>query len=427
MRRLVFICVLGACGNDPDPRLIAGGGVGDGPIDGTLNVFAIDNATEQPLVGASVAVGDHEGTTDATGLFVVKDVDGPQTIAIKAAGYRSTVWADVDGANVTIPVTALETTPDQATLSGSITNWSSVSVPTGHLKAAFVVYSQSDSLGDPANNIQTPNSGNVCGVAGGATCDWTVASRTGTVSLAAAIIDLDPKGTADQSDDTMTIIGWAIRTGIVVEDGVNQSGLALEQVEAGNLQNVTIDLGTPPAALTTTAALVGIEVGSDEVVQLPIFLATDKTTALVPQPAVFAADATYRLTAIAQTASGDQGAQSIVLRQGLAATTALSAGDWLVPPTGITVSRTEATFEPVEGALLGQVSWSDATQTTILQITLFDPVRTAVVPPLVALPTSGTLTARAAGIGADLDPQDFSLEVDKHKLFGIAAQPMPVP
>ena len=425
MRRLVFICVLGACGNDPDPRLIAGGGVGDGPIDGTLNVFAIDNATKQPIASASVAVGDHEGTTDATGLVIVKDVEGPQTIAIKAAGYRSTVWADVDGANVTIPVTALETTPDQATLSGSITNWSAVTVPTGHVKAAFVVYSQSDSLGDPANEIQTPNNGNVCGFAGGATCDWTVASRTGSVSLAAAIIDLDPKGTADETDDTMTIIGWAIRSGIVVEDGVNQSGLALEQVEAGNLQNVTVDLGTPPASLTTTAALVGIEVGSDEVVQLPVFLATDKTTALVPEPEVFGAGATYRLTAIAQTASGDQGAQSIVLRQGQTAT-ALAAGEWLVPPTGFTASRTEATFDPVEGALLGQVSWSDATQ-NILEITLFDPVRTAVVPALVALPASGTLTARAAGIGADLDPQDFSLDVDKRKLFGIAAQPTPVP
>jgi hypothetical protein len=31
-----------ACSNDVDPRVISGGGVGDGAIDGRLNVYVID-------------------------------------------------------------------------------------------------------------------------------------------------------------------------------------------------------------------------------------------------------------------------------------------------------------------------------------------------------------------------------------------------
>ena len=38
---LAFACgasIVAACGNNPDPRIIAGGGIGDGDIDGVLNV-----------------------------------------------------------------------------------------------------------------------------------------------------------------------------------------------------------------------------------------------------------------------------------------------------------------------------------------------------------------------------------------------------
>src|SRR5690606_17396680 len=130
----------------------------------------------------------------------------------------------------------------------------------------------------------------------------------------------------------VTIIGWAARTEpLVVEDGVNQVGLALTMIEAGNLENVTIDFGSPPAGLTQTAALVGLELGDDEVIQVPVTNG-DATGVLAPKPSVFGADATYRLTAIAQTTSGDQGAQSIVLRRGNTSA-ALSAGEWLSSPT----------------------------------------------------------------------------------------------
>lgn len=428
MRTTPFLlCLaLAACGNDAEPRLIAGGGIGDGEIDGVLHVHVIGDG-DVPIANATVRVGDTDETTDERGLATFEDLEGPQTISVKAEGFRSAVWVAANGANVTIPIEPLAPpAPDQATLSGSIPGWDTISVPQGHVKAAIVFYSQTDDLGDDANDIPTPNGGNVCGIVG-STCNWTLAARTGAVTVIAMIVDRDTRGTpADPNDDTTTVIGWASRA-VTVEKNVNQSGLELPMIEAGNLQNVAIDLGAPPAALTQTSAIVGIELSEDEVIQLPLFLTSDQASVLAPRPQVFGADATYRLTAIAQTASGEDGAQSIVLRRGLREAR-LEAGTWLVPPTGLDVTRTRASFSRVEGAKLHTVAYEDAAGRQLLDIAIFDASITSVdVPALVSLPVSGALNARVSGIAADLDLGDFSLDEDADRLHGIAAEPAQVP
>jgi len=417
---------LAACGgNDVEPRLIAGGGIGDGSIDGRVNVHVIDG-DDAPVGNATVRVGDTELTTDETGLAIFEDVHGAQTIAVKAGGFRSAVWVGANGANVTIPlVPATVPVPDQATLSGTIPGWGSITVGQNHIKAAIVTYSQTDELGDGANEIKTPLNGNICGAAS-ATCNWTLAARTGPLTVFAMIVDRDTKGTLPETDDTTAVIGWASRT-VTVEKNVSQSGLELAMVEAGNLQNVTVDLGTPPAALTQTTSIIGIEVSRDEVIQLPLFLATDQTKLLAPKPTVFGADATYRLSAIAQSASGADGAQSVVVRRG-DRDAALAAGAWLVPPTGVSVTRTSASFERVADAKLHSIAWEDAAGKRLLEITVLDGGVTQVdIPALVSLPVSGMLDARVTGIGADIDLDDFSLEEDRDKLYGIAAQPVTIP
>ena len=423
MRTLYWLAFtsLVACTNSPDPRVITGGGISDGEIDGLINVYIIDNNTYQPITDATVDVGGKQAMTDETGLVIFQDVSGPQTIAVKASGYRGAVWQGANGANVTIPVTKLGTeTAQQATLSGTITGWDTISVATGHIKAALVAYSQNDDLGDPANNIQTPNQGNLC-TGQGTTCPYTVITRTGTVTLVAAIVDYDPHGTATMDDDTTSIIGWATAPSVQVNAGVAQSGLTLTIVQAGSLQNATIDFGTPPAALAKHDALIGIELSNSEVVQLPV-LPSGSTTALVPMTTVFAPNATYRLTAIAQTTEGDKGAQSIILRRGQATTT-LAADSWLTPPTNVTGTRTSATFDTVTNAKVSSAQWSDPTG-ILLEITAFDNKPTLKVPDLLALPTTGVMTLKAQGIGADLDVNNFSLDKDKKLLWGVSAQPI---
>jgi hypothetical protein len=417
--------MLVACGgNDVDPRVIPGGGIGDGAIDGEVNVHIIDDQ-DNPIANATVSVGGEEKDTDENGLVVFDGVEGRQTIAVLAADFRSVVWVGVNGANVTIPMTPLggTTAIEQATLSGSIVGWDTITPDAGHGKAAAVLYSQTDALGDDANNLQTPNQANICGFPDQPVCNWQLTSRTGTVTVIAAVIDRDTNGTlADPNDDITTITGWATRPSLTVEDGINQTGIELELVEAGNLQDVTIDLGAPPAGLLETAALVGIEVGADEVIQLPVFLLTDTDALLAPRPSVFAADATYRLTAIAQTTAGDLGAQSIQLVRGQAGAD-LVAGAWLVPPTGVVVTNTDASWEPVAGALLHQVSYEDDFGETILEVTVFDNSTQITIPALVQLAGGEAVAARVAGLGATLDPDNFSLDEDEDTLFAIAAEP----
>jgi hypothetical protein len=122
--------LLAACSNDVDPRVIPGGGISDGEIDGEVNVHVIDNSGNAAIANATVRVGDTEKTTNEKGLVTFEEVEGAQTVVVKASGYRSTVWVDANGANVTIPLTKLGTSaPDSATLSGSVAGWSSITVP----------------------------------------------------------------------------------------------------------------------------------------------------------------------------------------------------------------------------------------------------------------------------------------------------------
>jgi hypothetical protein len=426
MRTFLVLAFISACGNSPDPRLIKGGGVGDGAIDGVVNVYVIDNDTYAPIVDATVDIAGRQQQTDDTGLVIEQDVSGPQTIAVKATGYRGAVWQDVNGANVTIAVTKLGTlTAQQATLSGSVAGWDLVTVPSGHLKAAVVGYSQSDDFGDSANNIATPNSANTC-FGNPSTCTFSVATRTGTVTLTAAIVDLDPHGTQDSADDTLTIVGWATAPSLQVDAGIDQSGITLTQLEASKLQNVSIDYGTPPDALTKHDAIIGIELSQDEIIQLPV-LQSGSTSALVPTPDAFAPGATYRLTAIAQTVTTDPngGPQSIIINRGQTGT-ALAASQWLATPTNVSATRTTASLAKVANAKLHSVQWSD-TNGILLEITMFDPDKiSASVPDLLALPASGMLTVKAQGLGADIDLGNFSLDTDIDLLWGVSVQPMTI-
>jgi hypothetical protein len=429
MRLASFTLVVGlvGCSNDVDPRVIPGGGVSDGEIDGELNVAIIDSQTDAPIVGATVEVGGTQKTTDTKGFVTFSDVEGAQNIAVKATSYRNGMWLDVNGANVTIPLSSNSTTVPQAQLAGSIAGWDTIAVPQGHAKAAFILTSQTDDLGNAANELDQTGRMQLCFA--GNECNWSLNSRTGAVTVLAVIVDRDLNGTPlNADDDTSKIIGWAYKSGVTVADGVSQSGLVLSQVEAGNLETLTIDLGTPPPSLTETTTIVGIEVSKDEVIQMPLLELLDpsKTTLLAPKRTVFGANATYRLTAIAQTASTDMGAQAIVLRQGLTGSP-LVAGTWLTPPTSVTATRSSASWEPVPGAVAHSVTYRDA-MNEILEITAFNSKTKQVdIPALLALPTSGTLTARVNAIGADFDVNDFSLEDDSDLLWGISAQPVSVP
>ncbi len=423
-----MVTILGGCGDDGGskvpPRIIEGGGISDGPIDGVANIYVINDLTREPVAGAKVLVGTLEGETDATGLFIVEDVKGPQTIAVKAATFRSEMWVGANGANMTFDLeAATKPVAPRATLTGSI-DTSSIIVPQGHLRFGLVFYSQTDDLGDPSNEIATPNDKNVCsggGMNNPQPCTFTIDVRPGRIALLAAIYDRDLKGTPTMfDDDTMTLIRWAYRGGITVTAGVAQNGQDLTLVDVGNMGNLTVDFGSPPSGLSTVGALIGMNLGIDGVFQMPLFRTPTDATLLTPKLAAFTGATSYRLTAIASNGTDPATTQSIVIRRVLTGPT-LAAGTWLTPPASPTITRTGAKWTPIAGATVHSVEYKQGTA-SVLNITAFDSSTEVTIPELVALP-AGTLTGTLSGIGAEgLDVMDFALDVDEDKLNAVSAQ-----
>lgn len=434
----LFACLIAACGDDapttpdtptgnrPPPRIIPGGGIGDGAIDGVVNLYVIDNATQDPIAGANVWVGDLEGTTDATGLFIADGVVGPQTVVAKAPGMRSEMWIGANGANMTLALqSTTEPTPTSANISGSIAGFDTITVPAGHRKLAIVSYSHDDKLGDAANNIETSGGQNVCSVAQDAGCTFTVTTRTGSVALIAAIYDHDTKNTPiDGSDDEFELIGWAVKTGLNVQNGVDQTDVEMSLVDVGNLANVTVSFGTPPSGMPNVAGIVGIELGAAGTLQLlPAFLTPTETSILAPKLEAFSG-ATYRLTALANNGDTPTSASSAKLLRGQTSTS-LDAGMWIGVPSSLTISRTGATFAPVDGALVQGVEYETADGTQLLSVTVFDGSTSFTLPESLGLP-AGTLIGRATALMGTLDLTDFSLEEDIAKVTGFSSQPMQI-
>jgi hypothetical protein len=425
MRKLAFVLLLAACGGDdsaspdaptgnhPDPMVIPGGGISGGAIDGVVNLYVIDDATRMPVSGATVRVGTIDGTTDATGLFVANGVTGKQDVVVTATGYRSVLWIGANGANMTVDLNKSNPALPQATLSGSITGFDALTVPVGHLKAAFVGYSQDDLAIDAENNLTTPNNGNQCVVTTPNTaCNFQIVTRTGKVSLIAPIVDYDPHGTMTTTDDTMTLIGYAVKTGITVADGQNQSGQNLTILPSNALVTPAIDMGSPPSGLTTTLALVGIELGDGSGV---FQLAMANMINQVPSLDSFTG-AMYRLSAIATDAAANP-QQSIVLRRHQANAT-LAAGTWTAPPMNASASRIQASWTPVAGATLHGVEYASGS-TGVLSITSFDGASSVMIPDIITLPT-GSLTVKVQALQADgLDVTDFGIDKDREKVTAI--------
>jgi hypothetical protein len=412
-------------GNHPPPRVIAGGGIGDGAVDGVVNLYVIDDATRMPVSGATVRVGGMDGTTDTTGLFVANDVEGPQTVSVKATGYQSAMWVGANGANMTIDLkAAVDPSLTKANITGSITGFDALPVASGHHKAAVVSYSQDDKAIDAENNIQTTPATNFCDVATtGTPCNFTVTSRAGHVALIAAILDHDLHGTASPDDDTYTVIGWAYKTGLVVQDGVDETNVALTMVPNSSLVTVSASIGTPP--LGSSAGLVGIDLGGDGIMYMaPDYITTTSSAVQAPPLSTFSS-ATYRLIAFANNGTTPTSASSAVILRNQATTT-LTAPTWLAPPASPSLTITGGSWTPIAGALVQQAQYDSATD-HLLAVTMFDNSASFTITDVVALPTGASgIKATAGALGGTLDVTSFSIDADLAKVTAFTSQPVAI-
>ncbi|MBN2496507.1 MAG: hypothetical protein JXR96_18075 [Deltaproteobacteria bacterium] len=161
-------------GNDAEPRLIAGGGTGDGAIDGRLNVYVLDEHSERPIRGAFVMLGSgpdpsFSATTDNDGLVTFRDpvLAGSQIVTVYEEGYTLSTLFGLDAANLTVMLEKIEGQPvelDTATVQGEVSGFENLPVaPAGSARLALVSYSIPDIFeedfefveqeGDPPENM----------------------------------------------------------------------------------------------------------------------------------------------------------------------------------------------------------------------------------------------------------------------------------
>lgn len=446
MKKLVVLCALAgaalaACGSDSNnaaPTLIAGGGVGSGAINGTLNVYVIDSQSKAPISGASVTVAGQTMamTTDATGLAVFKggSLKGPQTITVTSGTtYAASTWIGADGANVTIPIDLVTPVqPDSASVSGTIAGWDSLPMPAmGHYYIALVYYSWTEKLGDPANSIPTPGQ-NIGGMTlpGNACvkifqpimfsqCSWQLKTRTGAQTHVAIILDADSKGTATNiNDDTYTVYGYATKTGLNLTKDQMVSNETLDMLADTDLQSVTLGFPTAPAGLSFIAALPAIDLGTEMIVFPVPGLTPMATTQKAPKLTGAFSSGTYNVIGIAQADKMTASPSTLQIQKNVNLGATYTLPDFLPTPTNVSASGGTYSFAPAAGAAVHTAKFTGANGKVAWNVALLDDSMSFMLPSLNpdALPAGmDRLTITAVDIPS-FDATNFSLDAIQNTL-----------
>lgn len=396
----------GACGSmdggaRPAPRFVAGGGVSDGPIAGLLNVYVADEDTRAPLAGATVRVGASAdpapctAVTDSTGLAVIEgatcmSLRGKQSVTVSAPGYAPGTLIGVNATNITAGIRPLARAAiDTATVSGTIAGWSSLPAPaSGHGTLGIVSTSQTRELGDRANEIAQGTRSVSAGILGSFDvpanacvrnvlvddCAWQLTTRTGAQAHYAVILDQDTRGTPDDdSDDTFTVIGWAIKTGLSFAKGATASGESLALLADTEMQGMTVSLPSAPAGLDEIRAFPMLDLGADG--RIPIIvpaLDATHTTTRVPKLAGALSSGRYDLLAQAQDAPDKDKPSTLGWVHGIDPSATVAVPAWLSPPGALSVVGGTYSFTATPGATLHTAEIEGDAGDRAWSITIFD-------------------------------------------------------
>jgi hypothetical protein len=187
-------------------------------------------------------------------------------------------------------------------------------------------------------------------------CDWQLVTRTGAQAHSAIIVDDDQNGTPDDmSDDVLTVIGWALQTGLDLAAGQTVVNETLTRVADGDLQPFTAAFATPPTGLVSLAAYPAINLGAAGRIAivfppLGLSLTTTRVPKLGAATTVGLAGATYDLIASAQASKDSNQPATLAWLHGVDASKTASVATWLPPPAALTDTAGTYAFAPVAGA-----------------------------------------------------------------------------
>ena len=404
----------GACGSNnplpqsvPEPHMIPGGGIDEDTRDvrssAAVRVGAADEQEPCDALTDSTGLARFQssgGTPDGGGAAGCKLLTKPVTLTVSATGHAPTTWIGCDGSNVTIALRAISTPPlGHATVTGTIGGWDTLPPPAlNHQTLALIGASTNPDLTDRANNLdQGTRSVDVAGTiytvdipsnicvrnALVDDCNWALTTHAGPQAHYAILLDQDTKGTDDKSDDTTTITGWAIKTGLSFAGGTTTGAERLEMLADSDMQSFAATFASGPSGLDYVIAYPVLDLGTDG--RITIILPTlDKTSMMTRVPKLTGplAGGHYDMLATARDDAAKAQPATITWLRGVNPSTTVAVSSWLPPPTAIAMTGGRFSFTPVTGATVHGAELQTMDGQRLWSITIFDDTTSFTLPGL---------------------------------------------
>jgi hypothetical protein len=302
-----------------------------------------------------------------------------------------------------------------ARVSGTIAGWSSLPVPLdlSHYNLAVVLYSFTDQWGAPENSITQPMNGdvpkNTCitSALSADPCAWEMNTRTGPQVHMAIIVEGDSKSTTDTSDDTFTLIGYAVKTGLDLSAGQNVTGETLEMVSVAT-QDVRVTFPSAPSGAPDRLAFPFIDLGAEG--QLPFAvptLAPGSTSTKVPALSGPFASGHYAMVGLALPGDGAPRPYSATFARDSSFASGVSLDNYLATPTNLSAAG-DYSFTAASGSSVHIASIADTADNVQWTAVLLDGRTSFSLPANLG---AGSYELRVAAVDIPgFDPAAFSFE-----------------
>jgi hypothetical protein len=241
---------------------------------------------------------------------------------------------------------------------------------------------------------------------------WVLIARTGAQAHYAIIGDDDQNGTPDDmGDDVITVIGWALDTGLTLNANQTVVGETLTMVATGDLQPFAASFPALPAGMSYLASYPEINLGDAGRIAI-VFPVLGASLTMTSVPKIRApttaglTGATYDLLASAQPTKDLNEPASLAWLHAVDASKTVAVPGWLPPPTAITDAGGTYAFTPVAGATLHSAEIKNPDGSRAWSITIFDGSTSFTLPGITPDPLAAeadTMTVSALQIpGIDL-------------------------
>jgi hypothetical protein len=216
----------------------------------------------------------------------------------------------------------------------------------------------------------------------------------------------------DETDDTFTAIGWALKRNLSFGNGATASGEVLEIIPDTDMQSLRASFASAPSGLDVVTGLPTLELGEEGriAILLPALNATTQMTR-IPKPTGVLAGAHYDLIGSAVDAADKPQPATLTWLRNVDIASTVAVSGWLAPPTGLMVSNGTFSFTPSAGATVHGAELQTQTGDRRWSITIFDGSTSFTLPGLAPDPLPlGTIGFAVSALripGADLTDVAF--------------------